>query len=118
PMILLNDVVEIANRSTMAAPAEFSSSFEGFVAKFRRIGFGRVENRADHRRESVQRSSVSRASDSAGGALVSAVSACLRARFRTAERARLTGGPQFYLALGPSVCARVEQTVSPTFENH
>src|SRR4051812_45068804 len=70
-------------------------------------GFGSV-GRADHRRESVQRSSVSRGSDSAGGALVSAVSPRLRACLRTADRARPTRGSQLHLALGPSLCARVE----------
>ena len=74
----------------------------GFHCEVLKEGFGTVESRADHCRQSVQRTPTSSRSDPDGGALVSSISVSIRARVRTVDRARSACGCQLYLALGAS----------------
>jgi len=53
---------------------------DGSIAKFRRGGFGTVRSLADHRNQSVQRSTVSGPSNRDGSSLVFAVPAGVRTR--------------------------------------
>src|SRR5260370_5561366 len=71
----------------------------------------RVEFYADQLAQSVQRAPAPGRSDRFVRALVSPVSALLRARRRTAVRTWCRGGCQLHLALGAGLCTRADQTL-------
>src|SRR5947207_3462230 len=71
----------------------------------------RVEVHANQPAQSVQRAPVPGRSDRFVRALVSAVSALLRARHRAGGRTWCQGGCQLHLALGAGLCTRAEQTL-------
>src|SRR5260370_27359139 len=71
----------------------------------------RVEFHADQLAQSVQRAPAPGRSDRFVRALVSPVSALLRARRRADGRTWCRGGCQLHLALGAGLCTRTEQTL-------
>src|SRR5260370_513117 len=71
----------------------------------------RVEVHADQPAQSVQRAPAPGRGDRFVCALVSPVSALLRARRRTGGRTSCRGGDQLHLALGAGLCTGAEQTL-------
>src|SRR5260370_9424313 len=87
------------------------SYFSWFRCELRSRHPDRVEFHADRLAQSVQRAPAPGRSDRFVRALVSPVSALLRARRRTGARTWCGDGCQLHLALGPGLCTRTEQTL-------
>src|SRR6266851_574881 len=82
-----------------------------FRCELRSRHLDRVEVHADQPAQSVQRAPLPGRSDRFVRAMVSPVSALLRARHRAGGRTWCRGGCQLHLALGAGVCTRAEQTL-------
>src|SRR5260370_23282795 len=99
------------NRRQLAADSIARVTSTRFRCELRSRHPDRVEFHADQPAQSVQRAPAPGRSDRFVRALVSPVSALLRARHRTGGRTWRRGGCQLYLALGAGLCTRAEQTL-------
>jgi hypothetical protein len=104
--------------SSTAADYLPSCCERGSVAKFRSEHLLGFRTRADHRRQSVQGTSIPRRGDSAGSAVVLAISTRIRARRRATGGARPRSRCQLCLALGASLLARTELPLSVASQAH